>query len=62
MRNSPLTMRFCARAVVLQGTSGRKVGELRGHTSSVTHIAHDSNHNHIFTMSLDKSIKVDAFC
>lgn len=55
-------MRFCARAVVLQGTSGRKVGELRGHTSSVTHIAHDSNHNHIFTMSLDKSIKVDAFC
>jgi hypothetical protein len=41
-----------------QGTSGRKIGELRGHTSSVSHISLDPIHNHIFTLSVDKSIKV----
>jgi hypothetical protein len=47
-----------AHVCLLQGTSGRKVGELRGHTSSVSHISLDPVHNHIFTLSLDKSIKV----
>lgn len=42
----------------VQGTSGRKIGELRGHTSSVSHIALDAATNHVFTLSIDKSIKV----
>ena len=46
--------------VNMQGTSGRKIGELRGHTSSVSHIALDPAHNHIFTLSTDKSIKVGS--
>lgn len=41
-----------------QGTTGRKLGELRGHTSSVCSIALDDNLNHVFTLSIDKSIKV----
>lgn len=48
--------------MLLQGTSGRKIGELRGHTSSVSHISLDAAHNHIFTLSLDKSIKVRPGC
>jgi hypothetical protein len=42
----------------MQGSSGRKVGELRGHTSSVSAISLDPVHNHVFTLSIDKSIKV----
>lgn len=44
--------------MLLQGTTGRKMGELRGHTSSVTHIALDDNINQLFSLSVDKVIKV----
>jgi WD40 repeat protein len=44
--------------LLLQGTTGRKIGDLRGHTSSVCSIALDDSLNHVFTLSIDKSIKV----
>ncbi|WIA12480.1 hypothetical protein OEZ85_012515 [Tetradesmus obliquus] len=43
---------------VWHGTTGRKIGDLRGHTSSVCSIALDDSLNHVFTLSIDKSIKV----
>lgn len=42
----------------MQGTTGRKIGDLRGHTSSVSQLALDEHLNHVFTLSIDKSIKV----
>jgi WD40 repeat protein len=45
-------------ALALQGTTGRKMGDLRGHTSSVCSVALDDSLNHVFTLSIDKSIKV----
>eukprot|EP00775_Hariotina_reticulata_P009116 gene9116-9285_t len=44
--------------MVWHGTTGRKMGELHGHISSVTHIALDEHLNHVFTLSIDKTIKV----
>lgn len=41
-----------------QGNTMRKVGELMGHTSSVMHVDLDERLNHLFTMSVDKTIKV----
>jgi WD40 repeat protein len=41
-----------------QGNTGRRVGELTGHTASVTHLALDEKLNHVFSMSSDKMIKV----
>jgi len=38
----------------------RRIGELSGHTGSVTHISLDENLNHVFTLSQDKAIKVRA--
>ena len=34
------------------------MGELSGHTASVTHLALDERLNHVFSMSGDKTIKV----
>ena len=35
-----------------------RIGELVGHTASVSHIALDDKLNHVFTLSVDKVIKV----
>ena len=43
---------------VFQGQTCRRVGELSGHTASVTHLALDEKLNHVFSMSMDKIIKV----
>ncbi|KAF8071365.1 hypothetical protein HT031_001449 [Scenedesmus sp. PABB004] len=44
--------------IVWHGTTGRKIGELRGHTSSVAHISLDAGTNHVFTLSTDHTIKL----
>jgi len=44
--------------ILWQGNTCRRIGELSGHTASVTHVALDSHLNHVFTLSLDKVIKV----
>ncbi|KAG2498385.1 hypothetical protein HYH03_003644 [Edaphochlamys debaryana] len=44
--------------ILWQGNTMRKVGDLSGHTASVTHIALDERLNHVFTLSVDKVIKV----
>lgn len=44
--------------IVWQGNTLRRVGELRGHTASVTHIALDEKLNQVFTLAMDKVIKV----
>lgn len=49
---------LCCPAVPLQGNTTRRIGELTGHTASVTHIALDERLNHVFTLSADKVIKV----
>ena len=36
----------------------RRIGELTGHTASVSHIALDEQTNQVFTLSVDKMIKV----
>ncbi len=41
-----------------QGNTTRRIGELTGHTASVTHIALDERLNHVFTLAADKVIKV----
>ncbi|GAX72651.1 hypothetical protein CEUSTIGMA_g107.t1 [Chlamydomonas eustigma] len=41
-----------------QGQTARRVGELTGHTASVTHLALDEKLNHVFSLSADKMIKV----
>ncbi|KAG1667639.1 hypothetical protein FOA52_004666 [Chlamydomonas sp. UWO 241] len=41
-----------------QGNTCRRVGELTGHTASVTHLAVDERLNHVFSLSADKVIKV----
>jgi len=41
-----------------QGNTCRRVGELSGHTASVTHLALDERLNHVFSLSADKMIKV----
>lgn len=41
-----------------QGNTCRRIGELTGHNASVTHVALDNHLNHVFTLSLDKVIKV----
>lgn len=41
-----------------QGTTGRKIGELHGHVSSVCHIALDERLNQVFTLSVDRTLKV----
>ncbi len=37
-----------------------QVGDLTGHTASISHIALDERLNHVFTLSVDKVIKVCA--
>ncbi|KAG2439805.1 hypothetical protein HYH02_010440 [Chlamydomonas schloesseri] len=44
--------------VLWQGNTLRKVGDLTGHTASVTNIALDERLNHVFTLAADKVIKV----
>ena len=44
-----------------QGNTCRRVGELTGHTASVTHLAIDERLNHVFSLSGDKVIKVGTF-
>lgn len=44
--------------LVLQGNTTRRIGELTGHTASVTHIALDEKLNHVFTLGADKIVKV----
>ncbi|GIL84419.1 hypothetical protein Vretimale_15893 [Volvox reticuliferus] len=44
--------------ILWQGNTMRKVGDLTGHTASVSHIALDERLNHVFTLSVDKVIKV----
>ncbi|KAG2424023.1 hypothetical protein HXX76_014847 [Chlamydomonas incerta] len=44
--------------VLWQGNTMRKVGDLTGHTASVTQIALDERLNHVFTLAADKVIKV----
>ena len=49
---------FLIAACYWQGTTGRRIGELRGHTSSVTALALDEKLNHVFSLSMDKTIKL----
>jgi hypothetical protein len=52
------TNRVCAAlSAGLQGNTARRVGELTGHTASVTHIALDERLSHVFTLGADKTIK-----
>ncbi|KAJ9529394.1 hypothetical protein QJQ45_013762 [Haematococcus lacustris] len=44
--------------ILWQGNTCRRIGELTGHTASVTHISLDERLNHVFTLSVDKVIKV----
>uniref|UniRef100_A0A7S0WPJ8 EF-hand domain-containing protein n=1 Tax=Chlamydomonas leiostraca TaxID=1034604 RepID=A0A7S0WPJ8_9CHLO len=44
--------------ILWQGNTVRRIGELTGHTASVTHISLDTRLNHVFTLSADKVIKV----
>ncbi|GFR43071.1 hypothetical protein Agub_g4078 [Astrephomene gubernaculifera] len=44
--------------ILWQGNTMRKVGDLTGHTASVSHIALDERLNHVFTLAVDKTIKV----
>ncbi|KXZ51188.1 hypothetical protein GPECTOR_13g675 [Gonium pectorale] len=41
----------------LISTDEHQVGDLTGHTASVSHIALDERLNHVFTLSVDKTIK-----
>lgn len=53
----PFPLHIALRCAV-QGNTCRRVGELTGHTASVTHLAIDERLNHVFSLSGDKVIKV----
>eukprot|EP00798_Chlamydomonas_sp_ICE-L_P024012 gene24012-9585_t len=44
--------------ILWQGNTTRRIGELTGHTASITHISIDDKLNHVFSLSVDKVIKV----
>lgn len=46
--------------ILWQGTTGRKTGSLVGHTSSVIGVTVDQAHNMVYSLSIDKMIKVTA--